>query len=42
MKKIAKEADENPQKFENYPSLTPIKKADEVNAARNLDLRFKE
>ncbi|MBE7705808.1 MAG: glycine dehydrogenase subunit 2 [Cyanobacteria bacterium SIG30] len=39
MKEIAKEVDENPVNFENYPSKTPIKKADETLAARNLNLR---
>ena len=39
MKKIADEAENNPENFENYPSKTPVKKLDEVYAARNLDLR---
>ena len=39
MKKIADEVESNPENFENYPSKTPVKKLDEVYAARNLDLR---
>lgn len=39
MKNIADEVEKNPENFENYPSKTPVKKLDEVYAARNLDLR---
>ncbi len=41
MKEIADEAKNSPENFENYPSKTPVKKIDEVYAARNLDLRQK-
>ncbi len=41
MIKIATEVEETPESFEEYPKNTPVKKIDEVYAARNLDLRQK-
>jgi glycine dehydrogenase subunit 2 len=41
MIKIALDAEKNPQSFDEYPKNTPVKKIDEVYAARNLDLRQK-
>ena len=40
MIKIAKEVEENPQSFENYPQKTPVKRADETLAARHLDIKY--
>jgi glycine dehydrogenase subunit 2 len=40
MKQIAKEIEENPQEVLKSPQHAPIKKVDEVYAARHLDLRY--
>lgn len=40
MVKIMKEIELEPEKFENYPSKTIIKKVDEVLAARQPDLKY--
>lgn len=42
MKKIALEVKENPQEVLSAPHNTPVKRVDETNAARNLDLRYEE
>lgn len=41
MLKINKEIDENPQELKDAPHRTPVKRVDEVKAARNPDLRWK-
>ena len=40
MKEIAKEADENPEILHTAPHNTPVRRLDEVMAARKLDLRW--
>ncbi|HDN98034.1 MAG TPA: glycine dehydrogenase subunit 2 [bacterium] len=42
MIEIAKLAEENPEVIKNSPKEFPVKRVDEVRAARNLDLRWKE
>lgn len=42
MIKIAKEVKENKEEVLTAPHCTPVKRVDETNAARNLDLRYKE
>ena len=42
MKEIAAEVDTNPQNILSAPHNTPVKRVDETNAARHLDLRYKE
>lgn len=37
---IAKEIETNPQEVLNAPHSTPVKRVDETNAARHLDLKF--
>lgn len=39
---IAKEVKENPQNVLSAPHNTPVKRVDETNAARHLDLRYKK
>ena len=41
MKQIAKEADENPDILHTAPHNTPVRRLDEVTAARKPDLRWK-
>ena len=41
MREIAKECEENPELVKNAPHSTPVKRVDEVGAARNLVLRWK-
>jgi len=41
MKKIKKEAAENPELLHNAPTRTPVRRLNEVKAARELDVRFK-
>jgi glycine dehydrogenase subunit 2 len=40
MKAIAKEASENPEILRTAPHNAPVRRLDEVRAARNLDLRW--
>ena len=40
MIKIAKEAEENPEKILSAPHNTPVKRVDETLAARHPDLKF--
>ena len=40
MIEIAKEVDSDPKSFENYPSKTPVSKADETLAARHLNIKY--
>jgi len=40
MKEIAREADENPEILHSAPHNTPVRRLDEVTAARNPDLRW--
>lgn len=40
MIKIAKEAEENPEKILSAPHITPVKRVDETLAARHPDLKF--
>ncbi|GAH05306.1 unnamed protein product [marine sediment metagenome] len=40
MKEIAREADENPEILHTAPHNTPVRRLDEVKAARNPDLRW--
>jgi glycine dehydrogenase subunit 2 len=40
MLKINKEIDDNPQNIKDAPHETPVKRVDEVKAARNPDLRW--
>lgn len=42
MIKIAKEVKENPQNILGAPHCAPVKRVDETNAARHLDLRYKK
>jgi glycine dehydrogenase subunit 2 len=42
MKKIAEEAETNPEKVTNSPLTTPVKRLDEVKAARELRVRYTE
>ena len=42
MIKIMGEINLEPLNFDNYPSKTPVKKVDEVLAARQLNLRYKK
>ena len=42
MVKINKEIEENPEIVKNAPHTTPVKRVDEVRAARNLDLRWQK
>lgn len=42
MIKIAKEVKENKEDVLTAPHCTPVKRVDETNAARNLDLRYKK
>ena len=42
MIKIMDEINLEPLNFDNYPSKTPVKKVDEVLAARQLNLRYKK
>ncbi len=42
MIKIAKEVKENPQEVLSAPHCAPVKRVDETNAARHLDLRYKQ
>ena len=41
MRRIAREAQENPELVRNAPHTTPVKRVDEVGAARNLVLRWR-
>ena len=41
MIKIMQEIELEPSKFDNYPKTTIVKKIDEVLAARQPDLRYK-
>lgn len=40
MKEIARDAEKNPQILHTAPHNTPVKRLDDVRAARNLDLRW--
>ncbi|MBN2857607.1 MAG: aminomethyl-transferring glycine dehydrogenase subunit GcvPB [Candidatus Delongbacteria bacterium] len=40
MKKIADEAKTNPELLKNAPTKTPVRRLDEVLAAKNLDVRY--
>ena len=40
MVKIAQEAQNNPEKILTAPHTTPVKKIDEVTAARHPDLKY--
>ena len=40
MKQIAHEAQTDPEKVKNAPYNTPVRRLDEVSAARNLDVKF--
>ncbi len=40
MEQIAREADENPERLQNAPHRLCVSRIDEVQAARNLDLRW--
>ena len=40
MKEIAREVDENPEILHTAPHNTPVRRLDEVKAARNPDLRW--
>lgn len=42
MIKIAKEVEESPENVLSAPHCAPVKRVDETNAARHLDLRYKE
>lgn len=42
MIKIAKEVEENKEQVLSAPHSTPVKRVDETNAARHLDLRYKK
>ena len=39
---IAKKSQEHPEEIINSPQKTPVKKVDEVKAARYPDLKFKD
>jgi glycine dehydrogenase subunit 2 len=41
MKSIARECEENPELLHGAPYTTPVKRVDEVSAARNLVLRWR-
>lgn len=41
MREIARESEEDPEMVRNAPHTTPVKRVDEVGAARNLVLRWK-
>jgi glycine dehydrogenase subunit 2 len=41
MKQIARESEENPELVRGAPYTTPLRRVDEVAAARNLVLRWK-
>jgi glycine dehydrogenase subunit 2 len=41
MRAIAREAEENPEIIRNAPHTTPVRRVDEVAAARNLVLRWR-
>jgi len=41
MKRIRKEAEENPDVLRQAPTMTPVRRLDEVKAARELNVRFK-
>ena len=41
MIKIAGEVDKEPELLHNAPHSTPVRRLDEVNAARKPDLRWK-
>ena len=40
MIEIAKEVDSDPESFINYPSKTPVSKADETLTARHLNVKY--
>ncbi|GAG71331.1 unnamed protein product, partial [marine sediment metagenome] len=40
MKQIAKESDKNPEILKSAPHKTPVKRLDEVKAARDLILKY--
>lgn len=40
MIEIAKEVESDPEKFSQYPTKTPILKADETLAARHLNTKY--
>ncbi|MBU1936348.1 aminomethyl-transferring glycine dehydrogenase subunit GcvPB [bacterium] len=40
MKRIAKEAETEPEQLKNAPTTTPVQRLDEVAAARNLDINY--
>jgi glycine dehydrogenase subunit 2 len=42
MKKIAEEARTNPELLHNAPTTTPVRRLDEVLAAKNLDVRYEK
>ena len=42
MKKIAEEARTNPELLKNAPTSTPVRRLDEVLAAKNLDVRYEK
>ena len=42
MIKIAKDVEQNPEEIISSPHKTPVKKVDEVQAARYPDLKFKD
>ena len=41
LRKIADEADQDPEKLKNAPYTTPVRRLDEVRAAREPNLRWK-
>jgi glycine dehydrogenase subunit 2 len=41
MREIAELAESSPQKIKDAPKHAPVKRLDEVKAARDLDLRWK-
>ncbi len=42
MKKIADEAKTEPDLLKNAPTRTPVRRLDEVLAAKNLDVRYEK
>ncbi|MBU4486166.1 MAG: aminomethyl-transferring glycine dehydrogenase subunit GcvPB [Candidatus Delongbacteria bacterium] len=42
MKKIAEEAKTNPELLKNAPTTTPVRRLDEVMAAKNLNVRYEK
>jgi glycine dehydrogenase subunit 2 len=40
MKQIAREAETDPEKVTSAPHLTPVRRLDEVHAARTLDINY--